>query len=242
MWCGMPICVMHAAVCRYCGIFTCVLHESACGCGRRRRDAGHGSERGDADEWTRHGPSEADGFQPLGPDLDQSDGRRDNWRAEIQEWGTSGSGDLPPRWPPECPRWVRVPCEYFEDARRWFEAWCGKNRVSEGDRFSYDTTNLIEMLCLPGTYDQLSLRDWASLELVTRRLVAAIKHEANGEGWNIWPAVRYLITRPAPVDSVSHQCRRQFAPARTLPGQEILDSMRRAAAWCQCCERSTRWI
>ena len=182
---------------------------------------------GDANDWPAKG--EVEELRTLFVDFDEAGKRYKEWRVATRESATYRFGDFPHHGPPECLKFLRAVTEDYENIRRWFEAWCHKYHIGEADRLYHEMVNLVEVLHLGCTYDQLNMGALASFEMVTRRLMAIVEHINSGKESGNWSTARYLIQRRGPGDLMSRELHRHVAE-ESRTDREILDTRKKAAS------------
>ena len=182
---------------------------------------------GDANDWPAKG--EVEELRTLFVDFDEAGKRYKDWRVATRESATYRFGDFPHHGPPECLKFVRAVTEDYENIRRWFEAWCHEYHIGEADRLYHEMVNLVEVLHLGCTYDQLNMGALASFEMVTRRLMAIVEHINSGKESGNWSTARYLIQRRGPGDLMSRELHRHVAE-ESRTDREILDTRKKAAS------------
>ena len=110
--------------------------------------------------------------------------------------------DGPVEGPDSLLHWMNQTARGGGNPKLWLAEFCRDRRIEKSDRVYHELHNLVEVVYIGGTFDQLNMPALQSFERISRR-IATIVDAYSGTGQPSWRMARHYEGSPGLLDSVS---------------------------------------
>ena len=148
-----------------------------------------------------------DEVRTLWVDVDDHGERYKDWRQVVRESSEQSYVDNPLEGPPSLLHLMKHMERQGGNPRRWLQLFFSECKIDKSDRVFHEMTNLVEVVYLGGTYDQLNMPACVCFEKVSRRLQTIIDAYSAGGGTPNWQMARYYDGRAGVGEGVSPSLR-----------------------------------
>ena len=148
---------------------------------------------------TQDAPEEV---RTLWVDFDPRGERFKEWRQVCLESRTERWGDGHIEGPASLLHWMNQTARSGQNPKLWLAEFCRDRRIERSDRVFHELQNLVEVIYIGGTYDQLNMPALQSFERISRR-IATIVDAYSGPGNPSWRMARHYEGVAGVLDAVA---------------------------------------